>query len=164
MQPVNQKPVCAIIEPKRKRSEDDSESEDMIVDNSKTIVPTGTGLQSPHSQWVCWVWTVVVWAIHEQFERSWSSCLQRSPFFLFFYFFMETLVERTHVEKLRIRIGFDGAFCVDRRGRGGGLIMMWKTMNTANLISYSTNHIDIQVNLPDTLPWRLTGLYGFPER
>ncbi|MDV3199997.1 MAG: endonuclease/exonuclease/phosphatase family protein, partial [Candidatus Phytoplasma australasiaticum] len=34
----------------------------------------------------------------------------------------------------------------------------------ARLISYSANHIDVEIMIPGTPNWRLTGFYGFPER
>ncbi|XP_019170974.1 PREDICTED: uncharacterized protein LOC109166477 [Ipomoea nil] len=34
----------------------------------------------------------------------------------------------------------------------------------ANLISFSSNHIDVEVRLPGSEPWRLTCFYGYPER
>ena len=36
--------------------------------------------------------------------------------------------------------------------------------NWASLISFSRNHIDVRVNIPEMAIWRLTGFYGYPER
>ncbi|EEF32497.1 conserved hypothetical protein [Ricinus communis] len=34
----------------------------------------------------------------------------------------------------------------------------------AQLLSYSSKHIDIVVSFPDMATWRLTRFYGYPER
>ncbi|VFQ64823.1 unnamed protein product [Cuscuta campestris] len=81
-----------------------------------------------------------------------------------FVFLMETKVNREHAERLRIKIEFEGLFYVDRTGLGGGLALLWKRNNTAQLLSYSKNHVDIMVRLYGRQPWRMTCFYGFPER
>lgn len=80
-----------------------------------------------------------------------------------FVFLMETMIEQHQAERIKIRIGFEGHFCVSRRGHGGGLLFLWRKRDTVSLISYSQNHIDVMVAMPDMQPWRLTGWYGFPE-
>ncbi|XP_019182124.1 PREDICTED: uncharacterized protein LOC109177267 [Ipomoea nil] len=77
---------------------------------------------------------------------------------------METKVRREHAEQLKMKLNYDGLFYVDGGGVRGGLALLWRDRGVANLISYSKNHIDIQVNLPGSEPWRLTYYYGFPER
>lgn len=34
----------------------------------------------------------------------------------------------------------------------------------SNLLSFSQHHIDIEVNVAGMNPWRLTGIYGEPDR
>ena len=41
-----------------------------------------------------------------------------------FIFLIETLVHSVQVEKLKSKLGFEGAFYVDRVGRGGGLAFL----------------------------------------
>ncbi|CAH9113540.1 unnamed protein product [Cuscuta epithymum] len=81
-----------------------------------------------------------------------------------FIFLMETKVRRIHAERLKCKMDFAGVFYVDSGGVGGGLALFWKTKNSAKLLSYSKNHVDIEVNISGTSPWRFTGFYGFPER
>ncbi|VFQ90108.1 unnamed protein product [Cuscuta campestris] len=81
-----------------------------------------------------------------------------------FVFLMETKVGREHAERVRVKLGFEGLFYVDRVGLSGGLAFFWRRNNTARLHSFSRNHIDIGVNLPGLPPWRLTCFYGYPER
>ncbi|XP_019150538.1 PREDICTED: uncharacterized protein LOC109147330 [Ipomoea nil] len=61
-----------------------------------------------------------------------------------FVFLMETKVGRIHVERIRVKLGFDGLFYVDHVGLSGGLALLWRKNNTARLISYSRNYIDVE--------------------
>ena len=58
---------------------------------------------------------------------------------------------------------FDGAFSVDRLGRGGGLAMLWR-MDGVSVMGYSPNRIDLLVQEEGRPSWRFIGYYGFPER
>lgn len=81
-----------------------------------------------------------------------------------FIFLMETKVRREHAERLKVKLNFEGLFYVDGGSVGGGLALLWRDSGVASLISYSKNHIDVQVRLPGNDAWRLTCFYGFPER
>jgi len=63
-----------------------------------------------------------------------------------FIFLMETKVSRIHVERLRVKLGFDGLFYVESVGLSGGLALFWKSNNTAKLLSFSRHHIDVEVS------------------
>ena len=79
-------------------------------------------------------------------------------------FLIETLVNDEKIEQLRIQLGFDGKFVVNRVGRGGGIALLWKQPMTYNLLSFQNNFIDVSVHVPNKVVWRLTCFYGFPER
>ena len=79
-------------------------------------------------------------------------------------FLIETLVNDEKIEQLRIQLGFDGKFVVNRVGRGGGLALLWKQPMTCNLLCFQNNFIDVSVHVPNKVVWRLTCFYGFPER
>ncbi|XP_019163599.1 PREDICTED: uncharacterized protein LOC109159940 [Ipomoea nil] len=81
-----------------------------------------------------------------------------------FVFLMETMVDRSHAERLRVKLGLEGCFAVDSDGQRGGLCFLWAKNNGARLIKYSTNHIDLEISLPDKPLWRLTCYYGFAQR
>ncbi|XP_031101919.1 uncharacterized protein LOC116005823 [Ipomoea triloba] len=81
-----------------------------------------------------------------------------------FVFLMETKVNREHAERLRVKIGFEGLFYVDSVGRSGGLALLWRRNNTARLLSFSNNHVDIEVCVTGLGLWRMTGFCGFPKR
>lgn len=42
--------------------------------------------------------------------------------------------------------------------------MFWKVSGDAEIMSYSTNHIDVKILASGMGSWRLTGLYGEPNR
>ncbi|XP_019190614.1 PREDICTED: uncharacterized protein LOC109185072 [Ipomoea nil] len=81
-----------------------------------------------------------------------------------FVFLIETKVDRDHAERLRVKLGFDGLFCIDSSGLSGGLALLWRANNTARLISYSTNYVDVEVTMPGFEKWRMTGFYDFSQR
>ncbi|XP_019161139.1 PREDICTED: uncharacterized protein LOC109157755 [Ipomoea nil] len=81
-----------------------------------------------------------------------------------FVFLMETKTNATQIEKLRVSWGFEGKLSVDSDGRSGGLALLWRIPGTANLLSYSANHVDFEIILPGIPMWRLTGFYGNPDQ
>ncbi|XP_019155096.1 PREDICTED: uncharacterized protein LOC109151960 [Ipomoea nil] len=81
-----------------------------------------------------------------------------------FVFLMETKVGRSHAERLRVKLGYEGLFYVDNTGLSGGLALLWRKNNMARLLSYSKNYVDVEVTMPGIAPWRMTGYYGFLER
>uniref|UniRef100_A0A803PEU0 CCHC-type domain-containing protein n=1 Tax=Cannabis sativa TaxID=3483 RepID=A0A803PEU0_CANSA len=88
-------------------------------------------------------------AAYKGWGVDWSTCL--GPIF-------------GKLEKLRVAVGFDGLYSVDARGHGGGVAMLWHNNEDVQLLSYSFHHIDIQISEVASSPWRLTGLYGEPNR
>ncbi|KAK6133887.1 hypothetical protein DH2020_032377 [Rehmannia glutinosa] len=64
-----------------------------------------------------------------------------------------------------LNLGMKDYFYIDKiMGHGGGIALLWKEKNMANLLSFSSNHIDVEVHLKETATYRLTGFYGYPER
>lgn len=61
-------------------------------------------------------------------------------------------------------MGFEGVFVVETQGRSGGLALFWKESDQAKFLSFSQNHIDVEVKVTDMNSWRLTGFYGEPNR
>ena len=45
--------------------------------------------------------------------------------------------------------------------RGGGIVVLWKEKCTANLLSYSKNHVHVEIQSVTSPKWRFTGFYGF---
>ena len=65
-----------------------------------------------------------------------------------YIFLIQTMVHWDRLERVRQHLRFHGLFVV----------------NSAHLMSFSSHHIDIIVNLPNFLKWRLTGFYGYACR
>ncbi|XP_019175849.1 PREDICTED: uncharacterized protein LOC109171175 [Ipomoea nil] len=74
------------------------------------------------------------------------------------------MVDGDQTERLRVKLGFEGCFKVDSVVRKGGLCFLWRKNNYARLITYSSNHIDLEISLPGKLHWRLTCYYGYAQR
>lgn len=81
-----------------------------------------------------------------------------------FVFLMETLTFSNKIEELRVKFGFDYCFSVDRVGRSGGLTILWKSSLSCEVISYSSNHIDVVFSVNNVQDWRLSCFYGYLER
>ncbi|CAN0888737.1 Transposon TX1 uncharacterized 149 kDa protein [Linum grandiflorum] len=79
-------------------------------------------------------------------------------------FLSETLVSSHKMEEIRVKVGFEGCFTVDVRGRSGGLGMLWKAKAQLMVRRYADNFIDTEVINGASGTFRLTGFYGFPER
>lgn len=97
------------------------------------------------------------WAV--QFLRE--IILQKKPNIVFL---CETLCKQDLVEKVRNDLGFEGAFSVDVQGRSGGIALLWRYKEEVQLLSYSKNHIDVKLDIRDWNTFRLTGIYGEPDR
>ena len=48
-------------------------------------------------------------------------------------FFMETLSTKTHMEWLRVKVGFAWVFVVDPVGHSWGLALLWRDMDAIEI-------------------------------
>jgi hypothetical protein len=77
---------------------------------------------------------------------------------------METKCRNAKMERVRVRIGFEGLFVVEPIGKSGGLAMLWRDSNTLEIQNYSRWHINaIMKETAEEGPWKLTGFYGQPD-
>jgi hypothetical protein len=76
-------------------------------------------------------------------------------------FLMETKLPAGRLDFLKSRLGFDGLFVVDSKGRSGGLALLWQSSFQVSIQNYSRRHIAAVVH-SDALDfnWRFTGFYG----
>ncbi|KAL8525789.1 hypothetical protein ACS0TY_015142 [Phlomoides rotata] len=88
------------------------------------------------------------------------QCLvdESKPCFIFIY---ESKICSTVASRWASLLHFSSCFCVDPRGRSGGLIIMWNESVSVSLRSYSNGHIDCSIQDYNS-SWRFTGFYGNP--
>lgn len=53
---------------------------------------------------------------------------------------------------------------VESPDQGGGLAMLWRIKTEVSVDSFSINHIDVKVSIQGNTIFRLTGIYGEPNR
>lgn len=80
-----------------------------------------------------------------------------------FIFLIETLCSKSKLERIKIQLGYDGLFVVERVGRSGGLALLWKAPSNVDILKFANNFIDAEVEVPGLGKSRLTGFYGNPE-
>ena len=79
-------------------------------------------------------------------------------------FIMKTQIDKYRVENLRYSLGFDSSFAVKSSGRSGGLGLFWKNDVSLDVKKYSKYHIDTIVTENGKEPWRMSFIYGEPNR
>ncbi|XP_031092171.1 uncharacterized protein LOC115996872 [Ipomoea triloba] len=80
-------------------------------------------------------------------------------------FLMETFVDKSRMEEVKVQIGYENMFVVDVVGHKGGLALLWMSSIDLDITAYSNNHIDAVLAMDIGRPsFRFTGYYGFPER
>ena len=79
-------------------------------------------------------------------------------------FLMETKLKKKGIEGVRDELKIDNVVYVDRTGMGGGLALLWDSEWDVKLKTLSKSHIDVIVTEKDKVSWRLTGIYGHPEK
>lgn len=65
------------------------------------------------------------------------------------FFLIETLSHSNKIRDVCYLLGYDAYFTVAREGRSGGLVVIWKSSIQCNIINYSSNFINLQVNDSD---------------
>ncbi|KAM6568954.1 hypothetical protein CsatB_016939 [Cannabis sativa] len=76
----------------------------------------------------------------------------------------KNVLQKDIIERLRVAIGFDGALAVDSVCRSGGVALLWKVEEDVKVLEYGGSYIDVVISGSDQGHWRLTGLYGEPNR
>ena len=81
-----------------------------------------------------------------------------------FLFLMETLIHSNKIDEIKILLGYDGAFYVDREDCSGSPTFLWNNSCSCTIVGFSNNHIDVNFYGDDNISWRCTSFYGYPER
>ncbi|KAL5856859.1 hypothetical protein ACOSQ3_004317 [Xanthoceras sorbifolium] len=74
-------------------------------------------------------------------------------------FLSKTRLNSVGAGDIRVKLGFDGCFVVDRVGTGGGILLLWQNSVDVSVWSFNCGHIDCVVRDVDGLRWRFTGFY-----
>jgi hypothetical protein len=61
-------------------------------------------------------------------------------------FLLETKLDCSRMEGVRIKLGFDNVFSVPSLGRSGGLALLWKNEAERGYSKFSQHHIDAHVD------------------
>ncbi|XP_074342276.1 uncharacterized protein LOC141679766 [Apium graveolens] len=86
---------------------------------------------------------------------------QEQPYLVFL---CETIAVKSKLEYVQNKLGYEGLFVVDPVGRSGGIALLWKEKEQVDILGFSQHHIDARVKGDNTIEWRLTGVYGEPDR
>mgnify|MGYP003744487265 FL=1 len=78
-------------------------------------------------------------------------------------FLSETWSTKEQMERIKIKLNFDGLFTVTNGDRVGGLALMWKKSSFVWVDSFSSYHIDVIINGGTEDAWRLIGFYSEPD-
>lgn len=73
------------------------------------------------------------------------------------------MTDEARLEILQISIDFEHRWVVSREGRGGGLVLYWKSSINLTIIGSDKNFIDAIIDKDSENEFRLTGFYGEPE-
>ncbi|CAM8987641.1 unnamed protein product [Rhodiola kirilowii] len=73
---------------------------------------------------------------------------------------IETKVNNSRWERLKLQLGFRNCFMVERRGLAGGLALLWNDDVDVSILNFSTYHIDAIVKGEEE--FRATLFYGDP--
>jgi len=82
-----------------------------------------------------------------------------------FLFLIETKVYSGALQRIRLRLGYEGMIHVDPVGRSGGLAFFWRSDSGVEIMHYSPRHISANIwDRKKALNWTFTGFYGNPNR
>ncbi|KAA3477769.1 nucleolin-like [Gossypium australe] len=74
------------------------------------------------------------------------------------------MAKKMKMELVRMRCGFENGIDIGAFGTKGGLSLGWKGKPLVTLKSFSSFHIDVEIQEEDYgAKWRLTGFYGNPD-
>ena len=75
-------------------------------------------------------------------------------------FLSETLTDEARLEIVQRNINFEHWWVVPREGRGGGLVLYWKSLINLTVEALGKYYIDAIIDKNTKNAWQLTGFYG----
>ena len=79
------------------------------------------------------------------------------------FFVCETKLESAQIREECEKLNFDKCFAVSKKGKSGGITMMWSSDINVNILFYNRHYIDVEVQYGSGKKWRCTGVYGHPK-
>ncbi|XP_016725413.1 uncharacterized protein [Gossypium hirsutum] len=78
---------------------------------------------------------------------------------------METKLNDVRMERLRKRCNFQNGIDSSANSSRGGLSLAWNGNDVVQVYSYSSNHIDVEINeIENSKIWHFTDFYGNPNQ
>lgn len=76
---------------------------------------------------------------------------------------MQTLVHSNKTEDIKIKIRYDKVFTMNKDGRGGGFSFIWKGSIKGEIVLFSENITNLQIEEDIFGKWVLKGYNEFPD-
>ncbi|XP_065630503.1 uncharacterized protein LOC136067946 [Quercus suber] len=80
----------------------------------------------------------------------------------FVVFLVETLADEARLDTVQQSIDYEHKWVVPKEGRGGGLVLFWKSIANLEMIDSSQYYIDTWIDRGFEHEWRFTDFYGEP--
>ncbi|KAK8517476.1 hypothetical protein V6N12_016327 [Hibiscus sabdariffa] len=77
-------------------------------------------------------------------------------------FLSETKQKKRYIEKIRMKMKVDNAFCVEPEGIAGGLVLWWSNEVKLSVLHYERNFIDAKISINGEPEWFGTFIYAPP--
>ncbi|CAN0846300.1 hypothetical protein LINGRAHAP2_LOCUS4381 [Linum grandiflorum] len=77
---------------------------------------------------------------------------------------LETLVNKSTMEEIRVELNFGGCFVVDAVGHSGGVCILWQEADEVRVLEFGRTLITVELTEHGVSPFVLTGYYRYPQR
>ncbi|KAK3206991.1 hypothetical protein Dsin_021037 [Dipteronia sinensis] len=78
-------------------------------------------------------------------------------------FLVQTRCQHATLENWRIKLGFSVKLVVNSVGKSRGICLFWSDLVSDDLMTYSQEHIEVQIRSNCKQSWRFTGFYGHSD-
>lgn len=78
-------------------------------------------------------------------------------------FLCETNLSAIQMNNVRKKLKLESCFAISSDGRSGGLAMLWARDVKVNITSFSSHHINAEIEMENGKHIRCTRVYGHPE-
>ena len=78
-------------------------------------------------------------------------------------FLAEILVDKARLDTVQRSIDYEHKWVVPKEGRGGGLVLFWKSIVNLEVIDSSQYYVNTWIDRGSEHEWRFTSFYGEPD-